>query len=668
MKYFIYISVLFLLIFIPEQGYSQTLSQDCKAYPGLVNKIVKCVTRMTSYSVLESSLNRLYTGLVGASNAAVVLYIMIFGFKMAAGGLQNLRREAFFVIATAVAVLTFNNTVSVTTFLNIFLRTQAEFASAATFAVSTKPPEQATVTPDNGTGSATPPANAQQNYTEIENAICYGPKDTKYKPTNPEDPPYKPEMSGRTAVTYNVWQRIDCIIGYVLGAHPVVEKISQYYETEGEKRETTIGTVDNRKFDYDLFAGPENPFADMATDPFCFLTDLKINVGTDKDACEKKRVNIKKTGTYEVGVSFSLFVIAVGMFTESAQSGGIGLIVLLTGVFIVILMISAFGQVMIVYISSMFAIVVLAMFAPLCIPCILFKPTKEIFQKWLQMFFGYTLTPGIMLSYLTFMIFVIQYMISYSKPVTTSMSQCIINGQICDPKTNSACPSACANFSIDAGFSSLSQMNFGGMYRNGSKGLTSILNSFQGNTTQISGDRGLAGATQETSGTSYREGIDLYRSETMLGMGYSQHLNETGRDQTSRSTVIDLSNEAANTQMNISGGSTSSVDVFTSKFPVYNCSEWIMGSNGVYTCPEANKIYINENNMMWKKVQEELNNGGLTNLDTDGFAQDFQNEELDEIIQTRAKYNEQQWSSKANYMQVLLIRLKTPPIIPAYNL
>jgi type IV secretory pathway VirB2 component (pilin) len=54
---------------------------------------------MVSYGVIGDKIDELSKALVGASNAAIVIYIAIFGFKMMAGGLQNLRREAFFVIA-----------------------------------------------------------------------------------------------------------------------------------------------------------------------------------------------------------------------------------------------------------------------------------------------------------------------------------------------------------------------------------------------------------------------------------------------------------------------------------------------------------------------------------------------------------------------------------------
>lgn len=719
MKFLVYIFFAVLLTTISTNSYAQggtaLLSEDCKSYPGLVNKIVKCVTRMTAYGVVGGTIGKLYDNLLGVSNAAMVLYIAIFGFKMALGGVAHLRREAFFLIATAVAVLTFNNTMGINRFLNIFLRAQAEFANAAVFAVSTKPPEVIKSTPGGG-GASTVSPSPQNQYSDIENSICYGPKDKNYKPKQSGDngydpnnnPPYKPEMRGGKPVVYNIWQRVDCIIGYVIGAHPLVEKLSQYYDPNGEKQEIVgFYTVDNRKFDSDLFAGPENPFADMATDPFCFLTDIKYKVNPNfdttkpedkdtnpkeilddgNDACKDKKILMKKTGTYEVGVSFSLFVVAIGMFFESAKSGGIGLMVLLTGIFIVFLMISAFGQVMIVYISSMFAMVVLALFAPIAVPCILFKPTANIFKSWLQRFFGYTLQPGIMLAYLAFMIFVIQYMIDYSKPMTINLKQCTMNGGICSPTAqpdNSACggakictnvgevcqilgpgegcvkcPAECVNASADPGFNSLAQMNFGGIYKEGFKDYTSFIRTIQGTTTKVGGDESAADYALNTSGTVDKPGVDKYTTPSMMNLGAGQYSDYVQQQMaSSMETATNLASVASDSDINLTGAATSDASVPGFQFAVAECTKWETDAKGVPFCPEENKKYVNMPRKMADYIRTQQNtNGinGIVNLNGEDWAKDFQNSGRGGVASQLASINQQQWNSKANYMQVLLV-------------
>jgi hypothetical protein len=616
-----------IIILAPDASHASVV-QNCGAYPGLVNKIVKCVTRMTSFGVVEKSINSMYSKMIGVSNAAVILYLSIFGFKMATGGVNHLRREAFWVVLTAVGILSFNNTVSVKTFLNIFLRAQTEFANAATFAVATKPPADK---PD--------PNNPDNGASNVENAICYGPKmkNPNYDKNNPDSgPPMIPETynkklrNGGTATVpkqYSVWQRIDCIIGYVIGVHPIVEKTSQYFDPNGKEVEVAgADLTSNKRFDYDLFAGPNNPFADMATDPYCMLANVKdINIGggTEPDGCKGKRGDIKGLPTFEIGVSFSMLVIAIGMFFESAQNGAIGMMVLLTGLFIVFLMISAFGQVVLVYISSMFAIVVLSLFAPLVIPTILFKQTKNIFDSWLQMMFGYMLQPGIMLCYLTFMIFVIQFIITYSKPMTKD-----------------------ANGNISQGFESLVDLNLGEQFTKGLATSQSQVQTYTDLTTQQQDKTGFKASQSGASGEKLAGNVDTYSADgTRLNQNAAtnqnfvkQDVNKGSADQTTPRSI------GENVQTKDSGSATSGeVGTPSWKFGYRQCEEW--NANG--KCLKTKIITVPT------YITDKVRNNMLGNTDDESFYSGYK--VSGGLNDSLVQFTEQDSNTKAHYMQNLLV-------------
>lgn len=608
------------IIFISEDSFA-LVAEDCQAYPGLINKVVSCVTRMVSYGLVGDTLTSIYDRLTGVSNAAVIIYLSFFGFKMTTGGVQNLRKEAFWVILSAAAILGLNNTVSVNKFLNVFLRAQTEFASAATFAVSTRPPEL----DENG-------AVVQDN---SYNAVCFGPKEVNknYDESNPTSTPTIPLVDNNgNPLAYGIWQRVDCIIGFVIGAHPIVERTSQYFTPDGDSSEVAGVDLSNKRFDWDIFATDRHPFLDPAIDPFCFLKDVK-DVNTEDlslggpDGCEGKRLTMKASGLHEVGVTYSLLIIAVGMFFESAEDGAMGVMVLFTGIFIIFLMIFAFGQVAMVYLSSMFGIIILALLAPICVPCILFKPTKQVFQLWLQNFFGFTIKPGLMLAYLTFMIFVIQFIVNYSKPMTQ------------DDDGN-----------INQGFNSLMEMHYGEMFKKGFKGYKSLFRTTTDVSTKVDAQGDELGDNQTNTGGN------------VLSQGVSGDVNEGSKLNLSENEVFKEAQRKTNVQMsqaqglakfagdfdtNVAGVSDSSVPAPSFSFAVKQCQEW---NNGVCTKSE----YVNINQAMSKYIKAQQLNSPDLGLDSESFLQSMQ-EKGEEITEEIAATKRQHINNKANYMQILLV-------------
>ncbi len=366
-KYF-FILIIFLLSFSAvENSYGQNnlidkLTEDqkvkgvCFAFPGFVNKIVQCIVYLTSYTLVEQTLDSMHSAFVSASNSLVIIYIMLFGMKVSLHQIKNLKKEAVIVLLTAFCILYFNNTTSITKFMNFFIKGQAEFVNAVTSSITTKR------------------IGTSQNVNSA--FLC----------------------DGHNGKPYTIWQRIDCVIGYVLGVHPLVQYTEGFYDCSKNFKTTDMAPNPLKPnnvvgcYDYSVFATSTEPWADPAKGPFNFQN----TVATSNEK-------------FEASVAFSMLtIITLMMFSDD-----FGLIVMITGMAIIIMLIMAFGQAVFVYITSLFMILVLGLFAPIIIPMFLFGPTKDIFTKWVQMFFSAMLTPGIMFAYLSFVIFALQYVLDF---------------------------------------------------------------------------------------------------------------------------------------------------------------------------------------------------------------------------------------------------------------
>lgn len=432
------------------------IAEFCREYPGFINKIVQCVTHLVTQGQITSTLNRLNAKFAGAGMAALILYVTLFSLKLTFNAVEDARGEIMTTLITCFFVTYCLNSVRMDDFIRFFTGLQNEFVSVAQAAIYTKEDEDlATLLTD---------PNYDSNSSEY---ICYGPKNSDGKLV--------------VGARYTIWQRMDCLFGYVLGAHPIVQYMGQYFDPQGKGSPGQIPTDlnqvlynYNKSFSYDLFAGPNNPFAEMAEDPYCFFRystnlDISFNDAGDalsdtakalieisQDSCYKKLLTmpvdkllrlarVVKNNRNEVFMSFSMVVMLIGMLFNDPS---IGLVVFVTGFFVVFLMFAAFAQTATVYITSLLVIFILGLFAPLIIPCFLFNYTrKKIFMPWVQLMIVYSLQSGIMMCYITFMLLVIQYSISYNTQNSESKIACLGDNNspdcqhnvTCDPNKDAGC-------------------------------------------------------------------------------------------------------------------------------------------------------------------------------------------------------------------------------------
>ncbi len=404
--------------------------EPCRQYPGFINKIVQCTTHMSTRESVISGLNRLNKKFSAAGVAFLILYICLFGLKLSFNALENARSEIMITIITCFFITYVLNTARMEKFLYFFTGLQGEFAAVATAAVYTK---QTYDLED---------AKAKGKDTSSQSRfICYGPLDSNNE--------YQSATSNKNNM-YTPWQRADCMFAYLIGANPVLQRVGSYFDQGGsgspDKPDPSQPFSNyNSKTDYDVWASKTNPFVQMAEDPYCFFSyagleeNLNFSDGNvvqklwndaqaAQDYCILKLIKKNDDGSFSIGsidklqriikndrqnlvIVFSTAAIIIGLLF---QDQSVGLILVITGFITFFLMFIAFAQAALIYITSYFAVLVLGMFAPLIIPCFLFKYTRtRIFDKWIQLLFAYTIQPGLVLCYLTFMLSVIQFISTY---------------------------------------------------------------------------------------------------------------------------------------------------------------------------------------------------------------------------------------------------------------
>jgi type IV secretory pathway VirB6-like protein len=472
---------------ITTQGNSSLVRTTCAKFPGLFNKLVKCMTSMTTREVTFFTIWKISNIFASAANAMLVVYIVFFGLRMSMNALENNKNDIIVFLLTCFFITFANNHVRIIDGLKFFMTVQNEFAYAATAALYSS--QDLTLKKDiTKYSSAT-----NEVKEEIRSKYaCYGPLQGKDELPTP-------------GKYHNIWQRMDCLIGYMLGMHPLVRRMSEFTTDIGEKsiqefinsgNATTPSSVQSAlnsgllviqnlgntmindptnllnagamsgKYSYELFSGKTKPFANMIEDPFCWSKgkpDISFLQSSDttlskvlklkdfiQDQCFVKRmgleslvdqINAVKDGSsdlsafsdpqffinlfnqfgtsmltkpyptdgdkYQVTLASSFIVILVG----SLFSSTVGFFSFILGFGVILLMFFAFAQAAMVYITSLFAILFLGLFAPIIIPLFLFKNTRGIFESWLQMFFVYSLQPGLLLCYLTMMILVLQFVV-----------------------------------------------------------------------------------------------------------------------------------------------------------------------------------------------------------------------------------------------------------------
>ncbi len=419
------------------------VTQNCSPYPGFINKIVKCVTNMVSRDSVYLTLTRLHYKFSMLTNGAITLYLLLFGLRLSLNVVENVKGEVMTVVIMCFFITYVNNSMRMRDFIDFFVGLQAEFMAVSTAALySTTPADELA---NAGSGQMNPTSTSQPNNYNRAKYLCYGPRDydNKLQLFN--------IGSNQVPKRYTIWQRMDCLIAYLIGAHPVVVKAGQFFDDQVGKKASvqaiTSGVTgailnnNNAATSYQYTNSAASlPFGDMATDPYCYLryrftlpnvTDGSVSDGDiqaflagvemTKDGCMKRFQGMSVDDFRKMArplindrqsayLSFSLIVIIVGLVSSEPT---LGIVLFITGFFVIILMMFAFAQAALVYITSLFAIVILGLLAPLILPCLLFKYTQKIFQTWVQLLFAYSIQPAILLTYMTFMIFVLQYMMGY---------------------------------------------------------------------------------------------------------------------------------------------------------------------------------------------------------------------------------------------------------------
>jgi type IV secretory pathway VirB6-like protein len=439
--------------------------EDCRRHTGFFNKIVNCIASFTTRAEIFNKLNAINSKFAGAANAALILYVMIFGIRLSMNVIENVKGEIVIALLTCFFVTYANNAYRLDSFMKFFVGLQNEFANAAFYAMSGDPSKHnMTYTqkcPDNASGCTFNPITQQYERTITE------------------------ENCLRDNRPLTIWRRMDCAVATVLGAQPLMTLLGQGYDSAVGKGSsvlsgglgnlstgvvdlaTTTGTQQNFHYNYNTDTG--SVWADLTRDPFCFfqytmrvdnvqsvidsagnvLTNscfdkygsLSLGQATEAIAKEMRPV---KNDRFESYMTFSIIIIIVGALTNDPA---LGLTIFISGFFVAILMLAAFAQVTLVYITSLFAIMVLGLFAPLILPCVLFKPTQNIFNKWVQMLFAYSLQPGILICYISFMLYVLLFALSFKSIGVKNGVSCVdINPESQYYRFNPECKGAVPSF------------------------------------------------------------------------------------------------------------------------------------------------------------------------------------------------------------------------------
>lgn len=416
------------------------LSKDeCTLDNGFINQIVTCIKTVIDSTVTETVIAKYFTLFKSVGASAVVLYIMFFGLKIMFGGVQKVRSEAMVVFFTAAFIVFFNQAAQITSYTKAFYSIQDEFVNAATSALSTREllkldrgiaaacatatDKDACFTTQVDTKLATEKADlnaaavagcsslaadkvakCKERFLSASDAVSACRSVVAPAALKTCKAEYNDFYASCPIIAKGVWRKIDCLIPRIMGAHPFAEKVNN--------------CIRNLMTRTDLATGVELDKLKPALGNYAALlskecgSNLNIaNGDTDYTSASKAYKDGKKVTVAGVMQStiFSLFVILAGTFFNS----DFGLMILLSGVFIPILIIMAFVQAVYVYITSFIALTILGLFAPLILPCFLFRHTRQIFDAWLKVIIAMTLKPGVILVYLTFMIYILNAVVSY---------------------------------------------------------------------------------------------------------------------------------------------------------------------------------------------------------------------------------------------------------------
>jgi len=94
----------------------------------------------------------------------------------------------------------------------------------------------------------------------------------------------------------------------------------------------------------------------------------------------------------------------IGFFFSTLQSSVMGFMFAVIGFFFVYSLVWLIAKALFVYLAAYIALAFMVIFAPIFIPLILFRPTKEYFTKWAKLVISFMLQPIIILVFISFTI------------------------------------------------------------------------------------------------------------------------------------------------------------------------------------------------------------------------------------------------------------------------
>jgi hypothetical protein len=421
---------------------------NCTLDKGFISQIVSCIKYIVNGTITDAKITLFYNAFKDIGAGAVVLYIMFFGFKLMFGGVEKVRSEAFIVFITASFIVFFNQAAQITTYTKVFQGIQEEFVSVAVSAINPREIAKLDSRIQAACASITDPVlkNTCLN-TEIdskisdEESINSGWASTACisVPAYPDTANEKCQRRFLTAsdsksacslvaaadkvacegyyaemqvecpiMGKDVWRKIDCLIPKILGAHPLAEKMTNCISGLFMKSDETTGIKLNASIPGISEAG-KLLSRECVTNLNVTPRDPNLGSGDEKTAKNFYGDKNRTIGGMMQSTIFSLFIILAGTMFFSK----FGLLIVVSGIAIPVLIIVAFAQAAYVYLTSFIAIAILGLFAPIILPCFLFKQTRSIFDSWLRIIISMTIKPGILLVYLSFMLYILTAVINY---------------------------------------------------------------------------------------------------------------------------------------------------------------------------------------------------------------------------------------------------------------
>lgn len=282
-------------------------------YYGLTSRIVNCF-RYFLVDIAVGSFGRMHAATVQLVRGALTLYIVFLGIRLTLGNIYNLR-EQLFVVGFMVAAVQFGVGAGAVQYFSVFFNGQAAMVDMISGGIG-------------------------------DNFECEGAYTARFA----DD-----DMATRPPFMYryqNVWERIDCMIMTILGAHVAWD---QYGEGDTAER-----------------------WANNARDPY-----------------QNWDINSLAIGQMLIGLLPTL----------------LGPLILGLGVTMLFLLMAMFIQVIVYYLTSMMLLTILGIFAPLIVPTVLFGPTREIFIKYMRLLFSTMVYPMLLMGALVLTLSIVGFMV-----------------------------------------------------------------------------------------------------------------------------------------------------------------------------------------------------------------------------------------------------------------